>query len=170
LDRADNHLETNPSAKIDPNDVLNYLTLNRQANLIVDLNHERARRAQERIEAWRKQTELRQKERLEESGTAQGTASQEGDPDTSCAEYAALVDMGPGIVAQVMLAYAADKTGSWWKVMHRLVCEEEAQKTQEEVQYERWREWFEDMEYYEAKEGLNPEYLRRMGMQEGMST
>ncbi|KAL2265488.1 hypothetical protein VTJ83DRAFT_6588 [Remersonia thermophila] len=170
-----NHLETDPAVKVSPKDVLNYLTLDRQANLIVELNHERAQQAQAGIEAWRRQTQTGRQRRAVEDKTCHVSEedAQHPDLDMSSAEHAALVGMGPGIVAHIMLAYAADRSGPWWRVMHQLVCEKPAAAVEEEgdtkegeqqQQYERWRRWFEHMEHHEAAEGLNPEYLRRMGM------
>ncbi|KAL1843633.1 hypothetical protein VTJ49DRAFT_615 [Mycothermus thermophilus] len=169
---TDNHLETDPSVKVNPNDVLNYLTLNRQANLIVELNHARAQRAQARIEEWGRQTQARRQGGATAKGTSQAPGdSPNSDADTSSAEYAALVGMGPGIISHVMRAYAADRSMPWWKVMYQLVCEEPPPAgtagEEEEQQYERWKDWFEHMEHHEAAEGLNPEYLRRMGMPAG---
>jgi hypothetical protein len=78
--------------------------------------------------------------------------------------------MGPGIIAQVMLAYNKDRAGPWYKLMHQLVLERPMDMSKHgsvvdlQEQYERWRGWFEYLEHHEAEEGLLPEYLRRLGM------
>jgi hypothetical protein len=158
IDETDNHLETDPQAKVDRDDVLNYHTLNRQANLIVELNHERTQRARACIEAWKVRVHNYQK-------------GQEGsDSDvTSCDEYDALIKMGPSIVGLIMLEYSRDRAGPWHKVMYHLVCEKRmGLGNGEEVvdgqgQYERWQDWFEHCEHHEAEEGLRPRYLNNCG-------
>ena len=163
---ADNHIETNPQTKISPDDTLNYLILQRQANLIVELSHERTRQAKTRIQAWKARCA---QHRGQHNSNNDLDTNQDLNTDTTCDEYNALVEMGPGIIAQVMLEYDKDRTGPWYKLMHQLVCERPMDgattgRDGAEGQYERWRGWFEYSEHHEAEEGLVPEYLRRLGM------
>ncbi|KAK4140709.1 uncharacterized protein C8A04DRAFT_31799 [Dichotomopilus funicola] len=223
-----NHLETDPQTQVHPDDILNYLTLTRHANLIVELNYERFQRAQAHLNAWKARCHAnRQQQQQQQSPTqpqnqtpqsqtlapppiplsspsAQSTTvahsgilsglglnSLELDPDTSCAEYEALVRMGPGIVAQVMLEYNRDRTGPWGKLVHQLICERPLEEGQEKEQegfldsvkgqegrsvgedpvrrekrllrrYEKWRDWFECQEHHEVVGGSTPSYLKNV--------
>ncbi|KAK4033888.1 hypothetical protein C8A01DRAFT_39658 [Parachaetomium inaequale] len=159
-----NHLETDPQAKVDPEDIINYLTLNRHANLIVELNHERAQRVRRRLEAWK--TRCRQLQQQQQPGQLQKQQSAELDT-TACEEYDALVAMGSGIIAHVMLEYSKDRAGPWCQLMHQLVCEKPMGVMAHPgglKQYEAWRDWFENREHHEAaEEGLMPAYLNNVG-------
>ncbi|KAH6850855.1 hypothetical protein B0I37DRAFT_414233 [Chaetomium sp. MPI-CAGE-AT-0009] len=167
-----NHLETDNRAKVDPQDVLNYLTLNRHANLIVELNRERRERARAHIEAWK----ARRAQNLHLTTSAPSSPEESNsdtplaDPDTTCPEYDALVAMGSGIIAHVMLEYSRDRAGPWYKLMHQLVCETPAEDSGVsllggggEYEYERWRDWFEHQEHHEACGGRTAAYLRNFG-------
>lgn len=95
--------------------------------------------------------------------------------------------MGPGIVAQVMLEYSRDRTGSWGKLVHQLVCERPLEEREEQEleglegmegqegmdgparrekrllrRYEKWRDWFERQEHHEAVGGSTPSYLKNV--------
>lgn len=180
----DNHLETDKHAKVDPEDIANYLTLNRHANLIVELNHERRQRFRVHITAWKARRAQNAStttstttnsaspspERTTTTTTtppAVAAAASAADPDTACPEYEALVAMGSGIIAHVMLEYRRDRAGPWHKLMHQLVCEmpatEEGAEGAGEGAYERWRDWFEQQEHHEATGGRTPSYLRNVG-------
>ncbi|KAK4151026.1 hypothetical protein C8A00DRAFT_36332 [Chaetomidium leptoderma] len=162
-----NHLETDKSAKVDPDDIVNYLTLIRHANLIVELNHERAQRAKAWIEAWKAHCCAQQQQQ-------QSNSNSDSDMTTSGKEYDTLVEMGPGIIAHVMLEYSKDQTGvcgPWCKLMHQLVCEKPMMDggiggqggVDVQKQYEMWKDWFEHMDYEEAAEGLKPSYMDNFG-------
>lgn len=137
-------------AKVNPADTLNYGTLARHANLIVELAHERAQRVTERIDAWK-----------EARGRAQQRTDKADVPgaDTAGQEYDALVEMGPGIISHVMLAYDNDRTGPWFKLMHRLVrgtamdadvTDGNRENVDVQQQYDTWRDWFENRNHDEA--------------------
>ncbi|KAL2169325.1 hypothetical protein VTG60DRAFT_6260 [Thermothelomyces hinnuleus] len=151
-----NHLETDRGAKVDPEDVSNYLTLNRHANLIVELNHERAQLTDTRMRAW--------KERCAAASTS--PYSNGPDADIACEEYDALVQMGSSIIAHVMLEFSKDQSGPWYKLMYQLVREKPMTSAAREDRwaeansYSLWRDWFEHREHHEACEhGFTPSYL-----------
>ncbi|KAL2195765.1 hypothetical protein P885DRAFT_39148, partial [Corynascus similis CBS 632.67] len=155
-------------AKIDPEDVLNSLTLNRHASLIVELNHERAQRASAHIKAWKAHC-ARVK--------APFSQHSNGDPDADivCEAYDALVAMGPGIISHVMLEYSNDQAGPWYKLMYQLVREKPITEAGEDRRkdfesYWLWRDWFEHREHHEAvEEGVTPSYLMNAaGMPQGL--
>lgn len=146
----DNQLEADKEAKVDPADTLNYSTLARHANLIVELAHERDQRVRRQIDAWK-----------EARGCAQPSPEQVdvSGADTAGQEYDALVEMGPGIISHVMLAYDNDRTGPWFKLMHRLVrgkamdagaTDGNREDVVVQQQYDLWRDWFENKNHDEA--------------------
>lgn len=177
--KPDNHLETDKHAKVDPQDIANYLTLNRHANLIVELNHERRQRFRVHAEAWKARRARNLRITTTNSPpTSEASTTPTPDPDTTCPEYASLVAMGSGIIAHVMLEYRRDRTGPWHKLMHQLVCERPAEGEGDGVpgvgvgagvrsgvgEYERWCDWFEYQEHHEAMVGGGtPAYLRNVG-------
>lgn len=155
---VDNHLETDRGAKVNPEDILNYLTLNRQANLIVELNHERAQLTERRIRAW--------KERCAQLAAATLRYGSCPDAEIACEEYDALIQMGPSIIAHVMLEYSRDHSGPWHKLLYHLVREKPwTSEGREDCwakanSYSLWKDWFEHGEHHEAcEEGFTPSYL-----------
>ncbi|AEO61709.1 hypothetical protein MYCTH_2130877 [Thermothelomyces thermophilus ATCC 42464] len=145
-------------AKVDPEDVPNCLALNRHANLIVELNHERAQLTHTRMRAW--------KERCARLAASTSPYSNCPDADIACEEYDALVQVGPSIIAHVMLEYSKDQSGPWYKLMYQLVREKAMTSAAREDRwaeansYSLWRDWFEHRKHHEACEnGFTPSYL-----------
>ncbi|KAJ4306966.1 hypothetical protein N0V88_000339 [Collariella sp. IMI 366227] len=145
-----NHLETDPSAKISRSDALNFLTLNRQANLIVELNHERFQRAQVRINAWKALFSQ------QPTSTAITTTPINDPTSTTSEEHTALIQLGPSIVAQIMLEYKKNHQAGppWYRLLHELVGERPMEVGGEgedgvvdvQWQWEMWKDWFEKRE------------------------
>lgn len=143
--------------------MVNYHTLQRHANLLVELNHERAQHARERINAWKAHcAQQQQAQHVDSSG---GDGNLNSDPDTACKEYDALVEMGPGITALVMLEYSKDQTGPWFLLMHHFVYEKPLELGELGVldvkeQYARWKDWMElGEERHELAERLERGYV-----------
>lgn len=141
---------------------MNYLTLNRQANLIVELNYERAERVKLCIDAC--------KARLSEQQRQQQQHPSHENADVFGGEYDALVAMGPSIIAHIMLEYSKDQTGPWFRLMHRLVYDQEVGGALTEnggapfqdgvgdpqERYDAWKDWFEYESSSEATEERVP--------------
>ena len=76
---------------MNPEDLINYKVLQRQANLIVDMNYDRNRVVQARIEAWK-------------AHCTQNHIPSSSPLHTDCEGYDRLLEMDGGIIAHLMLA------------------------------------------------------------------
>lgn len=75
---------------------------------VVELNYERNKIAEERIEAWNEHHRANQ---LQSSSFA----------FTDCEEYFDLLEMGTSIIAHLMVAYFDGPYGYWWELLHEIV-------------------------------------------------
>lgn len=120
------------------------------ASKIIEINSDRNLEMQNALKAW---AELRV-ERQNYSSSYQFTDG-EG--------YWALVDMGPSIVAPIMLEYYDDKDGWWHELLHELIHGEvsNAGIFFKNILFEEWKEWFDHKDYKDAPRG--PDRKARRG-------
>lgn len=136
---------------VDPADVINSMVLQRQANLIVDMNYDRNKLAQARIEAW--------KAHCTRSHIHSTSAMY-----TECEEYDKLLELDGSIIAHLMLAYGRDQTGFWWELLHEIV-HGFGKKTglwtiDFKQQYAEWSKWFKGMKHSEAPRWIQGKRVR----------
>ncbi|KUI60876.1 hypothetical protein VP1G_08083 [Cytospora mali] len=146
-----NALERDTKYKVDPGDIANFKVLQRQANLIdpeeqsaliIDLNHERTLKFDRLATAWAEQ----QREHIGANNSSAYTVD--------CDAYWELVDLGPSIIANAMIEYAAAQDGWWHELLHEIVHGERGGGTFFKPQlYEAWKDWFENKDYDQAPKG-----------------
>ncbi|CAA7261573.1 unnamed protein product [Cyclocybe aegerita] len=128
----DNELERDKEYLVNPADPINYKFLQRQANLIVDMNFDRNRVVQARIEAWKAHCTRNQ------IHSSSGIY-------TKCEEYDKLLELGGSIIAHLMVGYSGDQTGFWYELLHEIVHDfgkkTGLQTVDFKKQYFVWNEW-----------------------------
>lgn len=126
---------------MDPEDVINYMVLQRQANLIVDMNYDRNRLVQARIEAWKAHCRRSQ-------------VFSNSDMYTECEEYYKLLELDGSIIAHLMLAYSKAQKGFWFELLQEMAHGLGAKTGMEIInftqQYAGWNKWFQEMKHSEA--------------------
>jgi hypothetical protein len=126
---------------VDPNDLLNFKVLQRQANLIVDINYERNKLVQARIEAWK-------------AHCTRSHVHSNSSMYTECDDYDRLLELGGSIIAHLMLAYAKEPSGFWFELLHETVHgfgnKTGLQTINFKEQYVAWNEWFQRGEHGQA--------------------
>ncbi|KUI66154.1 hypothetical protein VM1G_01883 [Cytospora mali] len=120
-----NTLERDTKYKVDSGDIANFKVLQRPANLIVDanykqdpeeqsamiidLNHERTLKFDRLVTAWVEQ----QRAHIGANNLSAYTVD--------CDAYWELVDLGPSIIANAMIEYAAEQDDWWHELLHEIV-------------------------------------------------
>ena len=136
---------------MDPEDLLNHKVLQRQANLIVDMNYDRNKLVQARIEAWMAHC---RRNHVQSSSAMY----------TECQGYDELLELGGSIIAHLMLAYSRDQTGFWFELLHEIVHgfskKTGLRSINFQQQYAAWNGWFQDMEHSEAPHWTEGEQIR----------
>ncbi|KAI1277940.1 hypothetical protein F5Y07DRAFT_362089 [Xylaria sp. FL0933] len=90
-----------PSRRVDE-------SLRRCIREITELNYQRNNMAEERVEAWK---EVHRKDPFSSSHRA----------FTMCDEYFDLLEMGPSIIAHIMVAYYDNFMGEWFHLLHEMI-------------------------------------------------
>ncbi len=131
---------------MDPDDLLNYNVLQRQANLIVDMNYERNKLVQARIEAWK-------------AHCTRSRIYSDSSMYTECDDFDRLSELGGSIIAHIMLAYAKEPVSFWYELLHEIV-HGFGNKTGLHIinfgeQYVAWSEWFQRGEHSQAPRWIN---------------
>lgn len=113
---------------------------------VITFNHERNTELQEAVKSWAELKEERQHQ-------------QSSFHFTEGPGYWTLTEMGPSIVAQMMLEYYKDQSGWWHELLHELIhghTHSQAQATAcyfKGVLIESWVDWFEHKDYRDAPYG-----------------
>ncbi|KAI0013409.1 hypothetical protein F4779DRAFT_563510 [Xylariaceae sp. FL0662B] len=118
--------------------------LQRCSTEIVELNYQRNKIVEARIEAWK---EIHQENKLQSSSHA----------FTLCEEYFDLLEMGTSIIAPLMVEYYYNQEGYWWDLLHEITHGRKmgAIMYQKPVLFEGWRRFFNEGEHDQA-----PEYIQ----------
>jgi hypothetical protein len=136
-------LEKDEGVKVDPSNILDYAVMQRHANLLVDMNHQRNVAFEDRVVAWK---DKQQRNRLSSSSSAY----------VSGEAYESLVELGEGIIANVMIEYVKEPGGWWHVLLHRIIHGETVRGSFVKDQlYNDWKEWFEQKPYTEAPMGFS---------------
>lgn len=79
--------------------------------------------------------------------------------------YWGLVDLGPSIIAPVMLEYYNDQGGWWHELLHELVHGQVsgAGVFFKSVLFESWKDWFEHKNHEDAPKGMDERAQREHG-------
>lgn len=115
---------------------------------VIEFTSERNAKVVEAVKSWAEHKE----ERGDHASSFQFT---EGDG------YWTLTEMGPSIVAHMMLEYCKDQSGWWHELLHELVhghTHGQAQATAcffKSVLFETWKDWFEHKNYSDAPYGAD---------------
>ncbi|KAH8900764.1 hypothetical protein GQ53DRAFT_815623 [Thozetella sp. PMI_491] len=138
-----NALEKDIGVKVDPESVLDYLTLQRHANLVVEMNHQRNKTVDEHVVSWQAH-----QDKHAFSALSTDYVSGEG--------YENLIGMGEGIIGHVMAKYAAEPDGWWHELIHHIVHGSKAGPGTffKERLFQEWKVWFENEPHAEAPKGL----------------
>ncbi|KAK3935737.1 hypothetical protein QBC46DRAFT_322766 [Diplogelasinospora grovesii] len=153
---TDNRLEKNRHYLVDPNDLLNYKVLQRQANLIVDMNYERNKLADADLKDW---SAYCWKNQMHSSNSG---------IFTDCQETQDLLSLGPSIVAHLMLAYGPDDLNTKhpgikfsYELLQRIVYGDGEETGLPYLDfkgmYVAWAEWFQRGEHSQT-----PRWIRGM--------
>lgn len=137
LSNKDNKIERNPNFKGDPRDTLDYNTLQRQANLIVDMNYERYNNIDRAVANW--------KESLKKYYNLDSNVPNLADDEA----YKSLVEHGEGAIAHVMLEWKTNTEEQasrlWETVIKRIVSGETTGVTESGAQgLAKWSDWYEN--------------------------
>jgi len=129
--------------KIDPNNLLDHNVLQRQANLIVDLNHQRNKGVEQTVAAWKDHQERNALKSYSGVHT-------EGDA------YDDLVNFGPSVIGNLMVDYHGQQDGWHHELLHDIVHGEKSGNTThfKEHSFNSWKEWFENGEHEDAPKGV----------------
>lgn len=153
LTKVDNELEKDKGYLVDPSDPLNYNVLQRQASLIVNMNYDRNKLVQARIEAW--------KAHCKRSHVHSNSSMY-----TECDEYDRLCELGGSIVSHLMLAYAEERSGFWFELLHDIVhglCNKRGLRDVNFIeQFTAWNEWFQKGKHSQAPGGVAVSGLPRV--------
>ncbi|KAM4064925.1 hypothetical protein HRG_012783 [Hirsutella rhossiliensis] len=140
-----NELEKNKGYLVDPSDPLNYNVLQRQANLIVDINYERNKLVQARIEALK-------------AHCKRSHVHSNSSMDTECEDYDGLRELGGSIISHLMLA-SKEPSGFWFELLHEMVHGFDSKTGLRIInfkeQYAAWNEWFQKGEHGQAPRWSN---------------
>lgn len=140
LSNKDNKIERNSHYKVDPRDTLDYNTLQRQANLIVDMNYERYNHVDRAIQNW--------KESLKKYCNLDSNVTDLADDEA----YKGLIEHGEGAIAHVMMEWKTntDEQASrlWETVIKRIVSGETTGLLESGSQgLAKWSDWYENKDY-----------------------
>jgi hypothetical protein len=83
-------------------------TLQSSASRIVELGYERNKLVEKRVQAW--------KDHCQENFVHSDTSMY-----TDCQEYQDLLEMGPNIIAHLMVEYDHDQGGFWYHLLHEII-------------------------------------------------
>jgi len=135
----DNSLEKDEGVKVNPENIMDYHWLQRHAHLILEMNHQRNLTFASTVARWREH----QQENRFSSNSADYTS---GDA------YDSLVQMGQGIIGNVMDQYANKQDGWWHEMLHEIVHGRRsgAYQFSKHLFYADWKEWFESGEPLDA--------------------
>ena len=135
----DNSLEKDEGVKVNPENIMDYHWLQRHAQLILEMNHQRNLTFASTVARWR---EYQQENQLS-SNSAHYTSGN---------AYASLVQMGQGIIGNVMDQYANEQDGWWHEMLHEIVHGRRsgAHQFSKHLLYADWKEWFEGGEPLDA--------------------
>ncbi|KAK8124121.1 hypothetical protein PG999_004039 [Apiospora kogelbergensis] len=127
-------LEEDPAYRPSPD-----CDLQRQRRQIVELNYQRNKLAEERIRNW--QTHCR-----ENSMHSVILIYTSGD------EYFDLLDMGPGIIAHLMVEYYHNQGDFYYELLHEIIHGRQtgAMEIQKPYQFHAWTLFFEDIDHDKA--------------------
>lgn len=129
---TDNALEKDAGVKVDPSNIFDHNVLQRHANLIVDMNHDRNEAFAANVAQW-------QDHQDKNSLSANSKDYVSGDA------YKALVNMGPGVIGHVMDRYEREQDGWWHELLHEIVHgKPSGQGTfYKKRLFDDWKGWFE---------------------------
>lgn len=177
---TDDKLETDLCYKLDPEDILDSKVSQRHANLLVDFNCQRT------WHAWSLLT-IRFSEQLAASSIINMNLERNTDVQAALDAWAefrvqrqnysssfhfcegegywALAEMGPSIIAQMMLEYYNDQSGWWHELLHELVHGRVsgAGIFFKSVLFESWKDWFEHKHHQDAPRGADKRAQRGHG-------
>lgn len=119
-------------------------------NGIIEINFKRNTELQEVLRAWAEC-------RLERQFAASSFMFTEGEG------YWRLAEMGPSIIAPVMLEYYNDRDGWWHELLHELVHGQVSGSGIffKDVLFDWWKDWFEHKDHKDAPQG--PDARARLG-------
>lgn len=106
--------------------------LRRHGSQIVELNYQRNKIYQERVGLWKEYCDMH---RIRLSFSTCCEASE---------EYYDLVEMGPSIIAPLMVEYPSDIAGYWYEVLHKIIHGRNmgAYMVQKGALYDAWYRFF----------------------------
>ena len=135
----DNALEKDEGVKVDPNNVLDHNVLQRHANLILDMNHQRNEAFTSKAAEWQEHQE-------QNALSANSTDYVSGDA------YKSMVQMGPSVIGHVMDKYANEPDGWWHEMLHEIVHGKPsgAGTFFKDRLYADWKTWFENGQPHDA--------------------
>ena len=133
----DNALEKDGGLKIDPKNILDHNVLQRHANLIVDMNHQRHEEFASKLGQWKDH----------QDNLLSGNSKDYLDHDS----YKSMVQMGPGVIGHVMHNYADDQAGWWHEMLHEIVHGQPSgtRTFYKDRLYADWKKWFENGQPHE---------------------
>jgi hypothetical protein len=140
----DNALEKDAGVKIDPDNGFDHHVLQRQANLLVDLNHQRNQAFKTLAASWQAHKK-----------TPEVATAAHSDAHTSGEAYEALAGLGDGVVAHSMLEYVKDVDGWWHELLHHQLHGEKSNSGvfQKNQLFKDWKTWFEHHDHHAAPKG-----------------
>lgn len=117
---------------MDPASVLDYNVAQRHANLIVDINHARAKAFAAKADDWAQHQE-------DNSLSANSTDYVSGDA------YHSMVKMGPSVIGHAMEKYAHEPSGWWHEMLHEIVhgTKSDSGTFFKRRLHQAWKDWFE---------------------------
>ncbi|RYP53063.1 hypothetical protein DL769_010570 [Monosporascus sp. CRB-8-3] len=132
----DNALENDPDYRPSLDE-----DLRRCSSRIVELNYQRNKIVEARVEAWKK---VHRENNLQSSSHA----------FTLCEEYFDLLEMGTSIIAPLMVEYYYNQGGYWWELLHEIIHGRKmgACMYQKPVLFEECRRFFNEGEHGQAPE------------------
>jgi hypothetical protein len=128
-----NAVERDPDYRLNLDEALvSKEVLRRYSTQIVELNYQRNKIVEERVRAW---NEHYDRNHMFYSSTAMYT---------ECEEYWDLLEMGPSIIAQLMVAYYHNEYGYWYELLHEIFHGRKmgAYMVQKGRLFEPWRRFF----------------------------
>lgn len=125
--------------------------LQRQRRQIVELNFQRNKLAEERIRNWQRHC----RENSIHSVTLVYTS---GD------EYFDLLDMGPGIIAHLMVEYYHDQGGFYYELLHEIIHSRQmgAMEIKKPEEFQAWTLFFEDIDHDKAPKYRPKDWERQL--------
>ncbi|KAJ4388179.1 hypothetical protein N0V93_008786 [Gnomoniopsis smithogilvyi] len=135
-----NKIERNPRYKADPRDLLEYNTLQRQANLIVDMIYERYNSINEAVKTWKNSMQKYYNLDSDEKDFANDEA------------YNNLIEFGKGAIAHVMLEWKTNTNEQanrlWEVVIDKIVNSEDTGVSNSgSLSWEKWSDWYGNKDY-----------------------